>query len=47
MTLIYPLINEEVHYDPPAVILDRIEKMEEEVQKELKELRKMLKKGEV
>lgn len=33
---------EEVHYDPPAVILDRIEKMEEEVQKELKELRKML-----
>lgn len=38
---------EEVHYDPPAVILDRIEKMEEEVQKELKELRKMLKKGEV
>lgn len=33
---------EEVHYDPPAVILDRIEKMEEEVQKELEELRKML-----
>ena len=33
---------EEVHYAPPAVILDRIEKMEEEVQKELEELRKML-----
>lgn len=33
---------EEVHYDPPAVILDRIEKMEEEVQKELEELKKML-----
>lgn len=34
---------EEVHYDPPAVILDRIEKMEEEVQRNIMKLREMLK----
>lgn len=33
---------EAVHYDPPLVILDRIEKLEEEIQKGMAELRKML-----
>ena len=36
---------EEVHYDPPAVILDRIEKMEEEVQKEIKKLKEILRRN--
>ena len=31
-----------VHYDPPLVILDRIEKLEEEIQKGMAELRKLL-----
>ena len=33
---------EAVHYDPPLVILDRIEKLEEEIQKGMAELRKLL-----
>ena len=33
---------EAVHYDPPLVILDRIEKLEEEIQKGMAELRELL-----
>ncbi|MDY6866106.1 MAG: SAM-dependent DNA methyltransferase, partial [Halobacteriota archaeon] len=33
---------EEVHYDPPDVILDRIEVVQREIDKNLKELREML-----
>ena len=33
---------EAVHYDPPLAILDRIEKMEEEIQKGMAELRELL-----
>ncbi|MDY6966017.1 MAG: class I SAM-dependent DNA methyltransferase, partial [Halobacteriota archaeon] len=33
---------EEVHYDPPDVILDRIEEVQHEIDKNLKELREML-----
>ena len=37
------IVYEEVHYDPPEVILDRIEKIQKEITDNVSDLRELLK----